>query len=150
NARREAIAIDGPPEPIWIKFVSGNYFSVLGVQPAAGRALVAADDRVPSGERVAIVSDAYWARRFGRDPSVVGRAFRYRARPFTIVGVAPAGFFGETVGEAPDLWSPMTAQPDAPAFLWTGHSAVWLSVLARRRPGVTLARAQAVLDPVYG
>jgi len=149
SVRREAIAVDGPPEPLNVKFVSGNYFTVLGVRAAVGRTLVAGDDRVPAGERVAVVSDAYWTRRFGRDPSVVGRAFRYKARPFTIVGVAPHGFFGETVGEAPDLWTPMTAQPDAPSFLWTGHSATWLQVLARRRPGLTLAHVRAGLDPVY-
>jgi predicted permease len=144
-----AITMDGQPEPVMHKRVSGNYFTMLGVRAAAGRTLLAADDRLPRGEPVAVISDAYWTRRFSRDPSVVGRSFRLNAATFTIVGVAPRGFFGESVGESPDLWTPMTAQPGAPAFLWRGHSTTWLRILARRRPGVTFAQAQAGLEPVY-
>jgi predicted permease len=149
NARREAIAFDGVSEPVAIKLVSGNYFTALGVRPALGRMLTAADDRRPLGEPVAVLSDAFWAGRFGRDPSIVGRRFRFKAAPFTVIGVAPRGFFGETVGDAPDVWIPLTAEPGTPPFVWAGHSTTWLTVLARRRPGVTLAQARAGLEPVY-
>jgi predicted permease len=149
SVRRDAITIDGPPEPIDLKWVSGNYFTTLGVPAAAGRTLLPSDDRLPVAERVAVLSDAYWARRFGRDPSIVGRRFQLRATSFTVAGVAPRGFLGDTGGEAPDLWIPMTSQPGAPPHLWKGHSTTWLGILARLRAGVTIAQAQAGLEPVY-
>ena len=150
SVRRDAITIDGPPEPVDQKWVSGNYFTTLGVPAGLGRTLLPADEGLASGSPVAVLSDSFWARRFGRDRSVIGRSFRFRATRFTIVGVAPRGFFGETGGEAPDIWMPLTTQPGAPPHLWEGHSTTWLALLARLRPGVTLVEAQATLDPVYG
>jgi predicted permease len=149
NVRRDAIALEGAPEPVDLKWASGNYFAVLGVAAALGRTLLPSDDRQPPGEAVAVLSDAYWARRFGRDPSVVGRTFRFRGAAFTIVGVAPRAFSGETVGEALDVWMPLSAQPRAPSWVWEGHSTTWLRILARRQPGITLAQARAGLEPVY-
>jgi predicted permease len=149
TARREAITLDGPPEAVDVKWVSGNYFTTLGVRTAVGRPLLVADAPQPPGVAVAVISDAFWARRFGRDPSVVGRGVRLRGTPSVIVGVARRGFASETPGESVDLWMPLTAQPNAPAWLWTGHSTTWLRVLARRRPGVDLAQARAGLEPVY-
>jgi predicted permease len=149
TVRREPVTIDGPPEPLDLKCVSGNYFATLGVPAALGRTLLPSDDgRVP-GEAVAVLSDAYWTRRFGRDRGVVGRTLRIKGRPFTIVGVAPRGFSGESPGETLDLWLPLTAQPDAPPWLWNGHSTTWLRILARRRPGITLEGARAGLVTVY-
>ena len=147
--RRDAVAFDGPPEPTNHKWVSGNYFTGLGIPAALGRTLLPSDDRLPPGEPVAVLSNAYWTRRFGHDPMVIGRAFRLKGRTFTVVGVAPQGFLGESPGEAVDLWMPVSAQPGAPPWLWTGHSTTWLRILARRRPGVSLAQARAGLEPVY-
>ena len=79
SVRRDAITIDGPPEPVDHKWVSGNYFTTLGVPAAVGRTLLPSDDRLPAGEPVAVLSDAYWTRRFGRDRSVIGRSFRFKA-----------------------------------------------------------------------
>jgi predicted permease len=149
TVRRDAITLDGPPEPVDYKWVSGNYFTTLGVPATLGRTLLPSDDRLAPGEPVAVLSNAYWTRRFGRDPSVIGRSFRFRAAAFTIVGVAPRGFSGETVGEALDVWMPLSAQPGAPSWLWNGHSTTWLHILARRRPGITLVQARAGLEPVY-
>ena len=96
--------LDAPaPEPVDLKWVSGNYFAVLGITAAAGRTLLPADDQLPPVAPVAVVSDAFWTRRFGRDPSVVGRRFMFQSIGYTVVGVAPYSFFGDTVGEAPDL-----------------------------------------------
>jgi predicted permease len=148
-ARRDALAIDGPPEAVDVKWVSGNYFTTLGVPAAAGRPLLASDDLPPPGLAVAVISDAFWTRRFGRDPSVVGRGVRVRGAAFVIVGVARFGFTSETPGENVDLWMPLTSQPNAAAWLWNGHSTTWLRILARRRPGVGLAQARAGLEPVY-
>jgi predicted permease len=150
TARRDAVTIDDLPEPVDLKWVSGNYFTMLGVRPAVGRTLLPSDDRQPPGEAVAVLSDAYWARRFGRDPSIIGRAFSLQATTFTIVGVAPRGFSGETVGEALDLWMPLSARPGAPSWVWSGHSTTWLRILGRRRSAITLGQARAVLEPVYG
>jgi predicted permease len=150
SVRRDAITIDGLPEPVDYKWVSGNYFTTLGVPASVGRTLLPSDDRLPTVERVAVLSDAYWTRRFGRDGSVVGRSFRFRATAFTIVGVAPRGFFSDTGGEAPDIWMPLTTQPGAPSYLWRGHSTTWLAILARMRPGITVPQARAGLEPVYG
>lgn len=151
SVERVAISIDGAPEPVDHKWVSGNYFSTLGVSAVVGRTLLSSDDRLPPlGEPVAVLSDGYWTRRFGRDPSIIGRSVRFQGIAFTVVGVAPRGFFGETVGEAPDIWTPLTARPGAPSDYWSGHSVTWLRILARRRPGSTLAAARASLELVYG
>jgi predicted permease len=149
TARRDALTIDGPPQVVDLKWVSGNYFTTLGVPTALGRPLLASDDRQPPGVAVTVISDAFWARRFGRDPTVVGRSVRLRGTAFVVVGVARRGFASETPGESVDLWMPLSTQPNAPAWLWSGHSTTWLSVLARRRPGVSVAQARARLEPVY-
>jgi predicted permease len=149
TARRDALTIDGPPEAVDLKWVSGNYFTTLGVLTAAGRPLLVTDDLQPPGVAVAVISDAFWARRFGRDPAVVGRSVRLKGTAFVIVGVARRGFASETPGESVDLWMPLASQPNAPSWIWNGHSTTWLSLLARRRPGVGLAQARAALEPVY-
>ena len=149
TSRRDAVTFDGPPEALDLKWVSGNYFTTLGVSTSVGRPLLVSDDPQPPGVAVAVMSDAFWARRFGRAPAVVGGTVRVRGTPFVVVGVARRGFAGETPGESVDLWMPLSAQPNAPAFLWNGHSTTWLSVLARGRPGVGLAQARAGLEPVY-
>ena len=149
TARRDAIAVDGPPEAVDLKWVSGNYFTTLGVSTSMGRPLLVSDDLQPPGLPVAVISDAFWARRFGRDPAAVGRIVRLKGSAFVIVGVAHRGFSGETPGESVDLWMPLSAQPSTPAWVWNGHSTTWLSILARGRPGVSLAKARAGLEPVY-
>jgi putative ABC transport system permease protein len=148
-ARRDALTIDGPPEAVELKWVSGNYFTTLGVSTTLGRPLLDADDLQPPGVAVAVISDAFWARRFARDPSIVGRSVRLRGSVFVIVGVAPRGFASEAPGESVDLWMPLSAQPNAPSWLWSGHSTTWLSLLGRRRPGVSVAQVRAGLEPVY-
>ena len=148
TARREAIAIDGPPEAVGVKWVSSNYFSVLGIPTDAGRGLVGGDVR-PNASPVAILSEAFWTSRFGRDPAVIGRSFRLRSATFTIVGVARRGFSGESPGEAVDVWMPIESLPGAPAWLWTGHSTTWLRILARLRPETSIERARAALEPSY-
>jgi predicted permease len=149
TARRDAITIDGPPEAVDLKWVSGNYFTTLGVSTAVGRPLLVPDDPQPPGVAVAVLSDAFWARRFGRDPAVVGRSLRLRGTAFVIVGVARRGFAGETAGESVDLWMPLSAQPGTPSWVWNGHSTTWLRILARPHPGVDLAQVRAGLESVY-
>jgi predicted permease len=149
TTRREAIAVDGPPEVVDLKWVSGNYFTTLGVGVGLGRPLLASDDLEPPGQPVAVISDAFWARRFGRDPAAVGRRIQLRGATFVVVGAAAPGFASETPGESVDLWLPISAQPGAPAWLWAGHSTTWLSVLGRLRPGIDHATARTGLERVY-
>jgi len=149
TARRDALIVDGPPEVIDLKWVSGNYFTVLGLSTSAGRPLLVSDDVHPPGVAVAVISDAFWARRFGRDPAVIGRSVRLKGTAFVIAGVLRRGFASETPGETVDLWMPLAAQPNAPSWIWNGHSTTWLHLLARRRPGVGLAQARAALEPIY-
>jgi predicted permease len=149
NTRPVAARIGELSEPLRRKFVSGNYFTVLGVRPAAGRVIEEEDDRQPGGQPVAVLSHAFWLRRFGADPGVVGRGLRLEGEAFTIVGVAPPGFFGESVGESPDLWTPLAAQANAPAWLWSGHSVTWLRLLGRLAPGVSREQALAGHAGIY-
>ncbi len=143
TARRDAIAVDGPPEAVDLKWVSGNYFTTLGVSTSMGRPLLVSDDLQPPGLAVAVISDAFWARRFGRDPAVVGRTVRLRGTAFVIVGVARRGFAGETPGESVDLWMPLSAQPNAPAWVWNGHSTTWLQRSRTSAPGCRVSRRRA-------
>ena len=149
RVRRDAITIDAMPETVAFKWVSGNYFTTLGVEPLIGRALQPADDQEPPGDPVAVLSHAFWTARFGRDPSVLGRTFRFKTTTFTVIGVMPRGFFGETGAEGPDIWMPMTTQPAAPPSTWRGHSTTWLAILARLKPGVSLVQARAAFEPIY-
>src|SRR5438132_4950758 len=112
------VSVDGSLEPtIDGQMVSGNYFSLLGVNPIAGRAIGVEDDRVPNGHPVAMISHGYWKRRFGLAPSVLGRSISISGTPFTIIGVTPPEFFGVEVGAAPDIFVPIMMQPTAmPAF----------------------------------
>jgi putative ABC transport system permease protein len=140
------IGIDGGgAEDISGRLVTGNYFETLGVEPFLGRTLTAAEDRVPGGDPYVVISYAYWQRRFGGDPSAIGRTVRLKNYPFTIVGVAPPEFFGEVVGDRPDVWAPMMMVPQlmrGREFLDTPtlHA---LLLVGRLRPGVTIARARA-------
>jgi predicted permease len=128
--------------------VSGNYFSVLGVNPHTGRSLEPADDR-PGAEPVAVVSYAYWDRKLGRDPSAIGRSVELNDTPVTIVGVAPSEFFGERVTIPPDYWLPISSQPQVSrlggSFL-EANDRFWLNLIGRLTPGSTLDQAQAVLN----
>ncbi len=90
-----------------VRLVSGNYFETLGVKPAAGRLLTPEVDRARDGAPIAVVSYAFWKQRFGLNPAILGQTIQMNKTSFEIVGVAPPGFFGETVGEAPDLWIPI-------------------------------------------
>src|SRR5262245_32658390 len=137
----------GQAEQTEVQLVSGEYFQVLGVNAVIGRTLTAADNRTPGSHPVAVLNYRFWQRRFAGDISVIGKSITLRAQPFTIIGVTPPAFFGEAVGRAPDIWAPLMMQPP----LDRGQSYIgeanlgWLRIMARRRPGVSEAQAQASL-----
>ncbi len=152
--RLDVVVRDGPggaePEHPRGRLVSGNYFAVLGVRPILGRALTPADDAAPGAGPVAVISHAYWQRRFGGDPAAVGRSIRVNGTPLTVVGVAPEGFSGEVVGAMTDLWIPLTMQPDlTPGQDWLKpRDTNWLMMMGRLRPGATFAQAEAEFSAI--
>ena len=133
------------------ELVTGNYFDVLGVQPAVGRLLVPADD-VPNGNAVVALSFSYWQRRFNADPGIVGQPLMINGHPFTVVGVAPPNFRSIITGYAPPLFFPLNAKPlvipEATNDLNDFRSA-WLTIEARMKPGETRTRAEASLQPLW-
>ena len=124
--------------------VSGNYFSLLGVRALRGRVLTPEDDK-PGAAPAAVISHRYWENQLNSDPSVVGKTFIINGTNFTIVGLAPAEFFGVRVRRAPDFWLPLSFQPQIElrdSFL-TNTQAYFLTIVGRLKPGVTMAQAQS-------
>ncbi len=120
-------------------YVSGNYFSTLGVSAFGGRVFTAADDTAAASP-VAVMSHHAWEGTYGGDPKVIGTTLVIEGHPFTVVGITGPGFFGETLrGDPPDLWIPLQQEP-----LLAGETALlrqpvsaWLRVIGRLRPGAT-------------
>jgi predicted permease len=148
------VAISGHQEPnAQGQLVSGAYFSLLGISPAAGRLLGLEDDRVPMGHPVAVLSYGYWKRRFARDPAAIGSQISISGVPFTVVGVTPPEFFGVEVGTSPELFLPLMMQPAvipvAENLLDDPHNFMtWLNVLARLKPGIAGPDALARLSRI--
>lgn len=137
----------GQSETAKIKLVSGTYFPVLGVNAALGRVLGADDDNVAGASPVAVISYGYWKRRLGLDPTVVGKTFTVQQTVFTIVGVTPPGFFGDTVGDSPEMWVPLSMknQLDNEGILNVPNTS-WLYILARLKPGISPQKAAASMS----
>ena len=133
-------------ERIYGTIVTGNYFSILGTSPAAGRLLADSDDTGADGHQVMVISYELWQRRFAGDRTIIGQTVPLNGAPFAIVGVAPPGFQGTTVLRS-DVWVPISAMPLAMprnnGSLLTERSAVWLIMGGRLKPGVTVAQANA-------
>ena len=134
------------------QYVSGNYFSLLGVRVQAGRPLVAEDDQVSNGggAQVAVISHRLWQRRFGGDSAVVGKQIAVEEKPFTIVGVTPPEFFGLQVGSTRDFWIPFASEPLLRPKSWLPMGNYnWLSVVGRLKPGISGDQARADLDLIF-
>jgi predicted permease len=133
------------------ELVSGNYFDVLGVRPALGRMLNAADDRVPGAHPIAVLSYGYWQRRFGGDPLVLNQTITVNGHPLTIVGVSARGFAGVQVGQAADVMLPlmMKAQMTPTWNDLDNRRSRWVTVMARLKPGVSRTAAEAAMNVIY-
>ena len=132
------------PEAVRSQPVSGNFFGVLDVQPFVGRLLSTADDLPKNAERVVVLSHGFWQRRFGKDPSIVGKTITLFGAPVAIVGVTPPGFFGVQPGENPDLWLPINLMPLLqPQALGEGYD--WLGLIGRLRADTDIRKAQSEL-----
>jgi predicted permease len=164
------VTIDGAKSRAMGELVTGNYFPELGVGAAIGRVIVPDDDREAESGPVAVISHAYWMRVFAGSVNALGKKIQVRsslsnggtggldvydvgrrasngAAEVTIVGVAPAGFSGDTAGQVADIWMPITMQPAVMTgrpFLKQPH-ATWVRLLGRRKPGITEQQARASL-----
>jgi predicted permease len=138
-----------PEHPIG-RYVSGNYFAVLGVPALLGRTFDESDDRSVGASPVVVVSHDYWMRRLAGDPRVIGRALLINGARVTVVGVTPPSFTGEVVGSATALWIPLVMQPVLmPNEPYLGNANLrWLLLIGRLSPGVTLAQATAGFTPL--
>jgi predicted permease len=145
------------------QLVSGEYFLVFETYPVLGRLFTSQDDARISGSPVAVISYGYWQRRFGGDPAVIGRKFEVNQAPFTIIGVAPRGFFGARAGIEPDFWMPLTMQSDAhyhdhyssysaadPLKPWIPQPQVlWLQLIVRTKDSAVVPQLNTVLNQQF-
>jgi predicted permease len=127
------------------KYVSGNYFTMFGIKGFSGRMLSAADDG-PGAPPVTVMSYRLWHEKYGADPAVIGSVFNFNNQPFTVVGIVPPSFFGDTLTDRPpDFFLPLAAEPviqtDTSALNYP--SSHWLDLIGRIRPGVAAASVEA-------
>lgn len=138
GVRREGV--NSAARPLRSEYVTGTYFSTLGVRAFAGRVFTPEDDR-PAAPPVAVLSHRAWQNIYGGDTSVLGATFVVEGHPFTVVGVAPPGFFGETLeSDPPDIWVPVQQEPliDGQSNLLHQSVSAWLRMIGRLRPGASI------------
>jgi predicted permease len=138
-------------EPMNVQLVSGTYFSTLGVGALVGRTLNEADDDSEGDHPVAVISYGWWKRSFRRDPNVLNRTLKLGATTYNIVGVAPPEFFGTKVGEAPDIWVPLSMVKEVPPNFggYKDNFSESLLIMARLKPGVTLSEATSNVNLLF-
>jgi predicted permease len=132
-------------------YVTGNYFSVLGLRPAVGRLLTPADDDVIGGHYVVVLSYPFWETNLGADPSVVGKQITVNGQQLTILGVAPKDFTGTTLGARPFVFIPISMRSVVTQG-WTGferRDSYWVYLFGRLKPEATIDQATASVNPVY-
>jgi predicted permease len=147
----------GQKETARVRLVSGDYFDTLEIKPAAGKMFTSEVDRARGGSPIAIISYEFWKQHFGLNPAALGETIQIRDKAFEIVGVTPPGFFGETVGEAPDIWVPImmeqTIYPGkdylSPSTQGILNQYMWLQVIGRVKPGVTFEQAKASVNLAF-
>ena len=131
--------------------VSGSYFGVLGLTPAAGRLIAADDDRTPGAHDVVVLSHGWWRERFAMSPAVIGDTLAVNGVPMTIIGVAPEGFAGTTLGDLPQVFVPLSMRERIGAG-WKGFDnrrSYWVYAFARLQPGATIEQAAAAVNVPY-
>lgn len=132
-------------------FVSGSYFPVLGLNPAIGRLFTPEDDKTPGAHRLAVLSHSYWTERFAQSPSVLNQTVLVNGVQLTIIGVAPEGFRGTTIGTMPKIYAPISMREELTPG-WKGlnsRQSYWAYVFARLKPGVSVEQAQSATHARY-
>jgi predicted permease len=157
-AREANISVRGQPVVGAVLMASGNYFRGIGVSTVLGRPLVDADN-APTAAPAAVISHGFWVRAFGGDPAAIGTEIKVNGSPFTVVGVSPRGFIGVSNGgffPPTDVTVPLSAQPTiTPRWIPPGESMfekenyLWLRLMARLSPGISMTRGQAALDTIF-
>ena len=138
----------GKNSHIWGYEASGNYFDVLGVRPILGRTFGPEDDQISSPRPVIVISYAAWQNRFAGDPNIIGQSVKLNGLDYTILGVAPRGFYGTEKLLTAEFWAPMAMEPQIePGNNWLSNDATWnVWVLGRLKTGVTPQQAEADLN----
>jgi predicted permease len=124
------------------EFVSGNYFAVLGVAPALGRVFTDEDDRTPGAHPLAVLSYDLWRSRYDSEPAIVGEKILVAEQPMTVIGVAARGFHGVEVERRAEIWVPIKMSGSE----FENPRSWWLTIMARRRPEISVHQAQAAID----
>ena len=143
---RTSSAQGGPASQATSHLVSGNFFHVLGAEPMMGRPIGPEDADAPGRNPVAVVSYRYWQQTLAADVSVLGKTIAINGTPFTVIGVMPPKFYGvELNEESPDMWLPLTMQPEAmvQASLLNPHGLYWLHMMARAKDNIGIQSSQA-------
>ncbi len=145
------VAVDNKPEPVTAELVSGNYYSALGVNTVIGREIQNSDDGAPGSGAVAVISDGFWSRHFGRSPDAIGKTIDVNLTPVTIVGVNPGAFTGaSSVQISPDVFLPFSMEPavapNGAKSLLTNPDQWWVLVMGRVKPGVADESARAAME----
>jgi predicted permease len=146
----------GQPEEIAVRLVSTFYFETLGVPAVIGRTFGGATEPAEGSAPFAVLSHDFWQRRFGGRADAVGRTIAFRTGVVQVIGIAPPSFYGETVGERPDVWMPLATLP----VVWPGRpwlrdvpgsveKVMWLHVFGRLRPAATIAAAEAEANVTF-
>jgi predicted permease len=146
------LAYEGQTENGAGMLVSGSYFPVLDIQPALGRLLTPADDQSVGAHFVVVLSHDYWQTRMGSDPGALNGTLMVNGQPMTVVGVAPKGFRGTTLGIEPDIFVPLTMRELMEPFFSQGFDnrrSYWAYLFARLRPEVTVEQARAQVGALY-
>jgi predicted permease len=142
---------EGRPERAWAEMVSGNYFSMLGLEAVRGRTFAPDEGWIPGKDSLMVLSYKYWQRRFGGDPAIIGQTVQVNQHPFTIIGVAPEVYRGAYYWIEPDFYIPLTTMgilDPTQADDLHKRGASYLRVLGRLQPGVTSAQAMAAAEPL--
>jgi predicted permease len=151
DLRLDGVSVDGKTSPFLHEAVTGNFFSALGLTPAVGRFFHPGEGETPNADRLVVISYAFWQRRLAADPNVVGTTVRLDGQPTRIIGVAPEGFHGLMEGAEADGYTPIGMEgpyAERPGQFITGRAIRGLTMVARLKPGVTLAQAQADVDVI--
>jgi ABC-type antimicrobial peptide transport system permease subunit len=152
SANRLALTANGETESVKGQYVSGAYFSGMGVAPVAGRLIQETDDAAESAS-VAVLSERMSRRKFGTASAALGQVVRIDDTPFTVIGVAPAAFFGAEPGAIPDIYVPLRTATVLMAArkgeMYIDDHLYWIEIMGRLRPNITDEQAQAVLAPRF-
>ncbi|MFZ3245716.1 MAG: ABC transporter permease [Candidatus Acidiferrales bacterium] len=141
------LSFDGKTDQFFFDYVTGNYFSALGLQPALGRLFLPSQGEEGGKDPYLVLGYSYWQKRFGGDPAIVGKQVLIDGQDATIIGVAPKGFQGTQFAVEMDGYVPLNMMPGADKF-WADRTARSLAIMARLKPGISLREAQSSVDVI--